>query len=145
MHALDRGESLRVVTVSRWYRTRAITLPHSPPQPDYLNGCALLQTRYSPQELLAELLHVESSFGRHRRQLWDARTLDLDLLFYEQVVLTSTTLTLPHPRMGDRAFVLLPLAEIVPQWVHPLRQKTIAELAIAPADLDQCQPIPLPA
>lgn len=145
IQALDRGAALRVVQVSRWYRTRAITLPHSAPQPDYLNGCALLQTRYTPQALLAELLQVELFFGRQRRQLWDARTLDLDLLLYEHMVLDSKTLTIPHPRMADRAFVLLPLAEIAPHWVHPIRHQTIAELAIAPADLDQCQPLPLDA
>jgi 2-amino-4-hydroxy-6-hydroxymethyldihydropteridine diphosphokinase len=72
---------IQVLRVSNWYRTKAITLSNLP-QPDYVNGCAVLETSLNPQELLGELLAVEVEFGRIRREKWDARTLDLDLLLY---------------------------------------------------------------
>jgi 2-amino-4-hydroxy-6-hydroxymethyldihydropteridine diphosphokinase len=126
--------------VSHWYRTRAITLPNSPPQPDYINGCAILATSLDPYALLDLLLATEQHFGRERRQPWGARTLDLDLLLCEEMEINSHRLTIPHPRMAERAFVLLPLQEIAPHWWHPTAQQTISQLARSPADLDHCRP-----
>ncbi|AFY70514.1 2-amino-4-hydroxy-6-hydroxymethyldihydropteridin epyrophosphokinase [Thalassoporum mexicanum PCC 7367] len=113
------------------------------PQPDFINGCAIAETSLSPLAILALLLELEKNFGRQRRKRWDARTLDLDLLLYDDLVLELPELILPHPRMGDRAFVMLPLVEIAPDWWHPIFGKTIAELALDPPDLNVCQPIPL--
>ena len=101
---------IEVVRVSRWYRTRAITLPNSAPQPDYINGCAILQTSFSPFQLLQILFNTEQMFGRERHERWGARTLDLDLLLFGDRLINTSELVLPHPRMSDRAFVLLPLA-----------------------------------
>lgn len=109
---------------SHWYRTPAV----GPPQPDYLNGCALLETHHSPSALLEILLQVEVRFGRVRRERWGPRRLDLDLLFYDQLILETPALQLPHPRMRQRAFVLVPLAEILPHWVDPVTGQAIAEL-----------------
>ena len=110
---------------SSWYQTKAI----GPPQPDYINGCALLQVNISPQELLETLLAIENSFGRVRtEQSWAARSLDLDLLLYDDLILDTPTLTIPHPRMRERAFVLVPLAEIAPNWIEPVSGRAIAEL-----------------
>ena len=109
---------------SRWYLTKAV----GPPQPDYLNGCALLSVRLSPQALLATLLQTEAKFGRIRRERWGARTLDLDLLLFNNLVLTAPNLQIPHPQMAERAFVLVPLAEIAPNWIEPISGKTIAAL-----------------
>lgn len=109
---------------SHWY----VTAPVGPPQPDFLNGCALLATTLTPQALLATLLEIEQQFGRIRQERWGPRSLDLDLLLFDDLVLETDTLTLPHPRMSERAFVLVPLAEIAPDWVEPVSGKAIADL-----------------
>jgi len=125
--ALQRLDLLPEITVqqrSPYYRTKAV----GPPQPDYINSCALLSTTLSPQALLSVLLEVEAQFGRVRRERWAARTLDLDLLLYGDRIVDTPDLQIPHPRMGDRAFVLIPLADIAPDWVEPVSHKTIAQL-----------------
>ncbi|MBN3922439.1 2-amino-4-hydroxy-6-hydroxymethyldihydropteridine diphosphokinase [Nostoc sp. NMS4] len=109
---------------SNWYQTKAI----GPPQPDYLNGCATLQVKILPQQLLEILLGVEQQFGRVRQERWGPRILDLDLLLYDDIILDTPNLQIPHPRMRDRAFVLVPLAEIAPDWVEPVSGCVIKEL-----------------
>lgn len=109
---------------SHWY----VTAPVGPPQPDFLNGCALLTTTLTPQALLATLLEIEQQFGRVRQERWGPRSLDLDLLLFDDLILETDTLTLPHPRLSERAFVLVPLAEIAPDWVEPVSRKAIADL-----------------
>ncbi|QLE55252.1 2-amino-4-hydroxy-6-hydroxymethyldihydropteridine diphosphokinase [Nostoc sp. TCL26-01] len=115
---------IQLDAISSWYKTKAV----GPPQPDYLNGCVTLQVDMSPQQLLATLLAVEQKFGRVRQQRWGARSLDLDLLLYDDLILNTPTLQIPHPRMCDRAFVLVPLAEIAPDWVEPVSGYVIKEL-----------------
>lgn len=134
---------IEIVRVSRWYRTKAITLPNSAPQPDYINGCAILKTSFQPLQLLQTLFHTEQMFGRERRERWGARTLDLDLLLYGDQIIDTPELVLPHPRMSDRAFVLLPLAEIAGDWIHPVQEVAIANLAKKPPDIDLSHPIAL--
>ena len=112
---------------SSWYQTKAV----GPPQPDYINGCALLQVKISHLMLLETLLAVEAQFGRVRRERWGARSLDLDLLLYDDLILSTSTLTLPHPRMRERAFVLVPLAQIAPDWIEPVSGMAIAQLVQA--------------
>jgi 2-amino-4-hydroxy-6-hydroxymethyldihydropteridine diphosphokinase len=112
---------------SSWYQTKAI----GPPQPDYINGCALLHVKTSPQALLGTLLGIEAQFGRVRQERWGPRYLDLDLLLYDDLILDTPTLVLPHPQMRERAFVLVPLAEIAPDWVEPVSGIAIAELVQA--------------
>jgi 2-amino-4-hydroxy-6-hydroxymethyldihydropteridine diphosphokinase len=109
---------------SSWYITKAV----GPPQPDYLNGCVILQTDMQPQILLENLLKIEQKFGRVRRQRWGPRTLDLDLLLYDDIILQTPTLEIPHPRMRERAFVLLPLTEIASDWVEPVSGSVIKDL-----------------
>lgn len=109
---------------SSWYQTKAV----GPVQPDYINGCALLQVNISPQQLLEILLAIETQFGRVRTQRWGARSLDLDLLLYDDLIIESPTLTLPHPRMRERAFVLVPLAQIAPDWIEPVSRRAITSL-----------------
>jgi 2-amino-4-hydroxy-6-hydroxymethyldihydropteridine diphosphokinase len=75
------------------------------------------------------LLQIETHFGRVRRERWGARRLDLDLLLFNHVILDSPDLTIPHPRMNDRAFVLVPLAEIAAEWIEPTTGMAIAQLA----------------
>ncbi|MBD2098550.1 2-amino-4-hydroxy-6-hydroxymethyldihydropteridine diphosphokinase [Trichocoleus sp. FACHB-591] len=125
--ALDQTPGITLQARSHWY----VTAPVGPPQPDFLNGCALLTTTLTPQTLLATLLEIEQQFGRVRRERWGPRSLDLDLLFFDDLILETDTLTLPHPRMSERAFVLVPLAEIAPDWLEPVSRKAIADLVQA--------------
>ncbi|MEE3716499.1 2-amino-4-hydroxy-6-hydroxymethyldihydropteridine diphosphokinase [Tumidithrix elongata RA019] len=144
--ALDRlhaSPQVHIVRRSRWYRTKAITMPDSPPQADYINGCAILSTDLTPYALLQFLLDTEIQFGRERRERWGARTLDLDLLLYGDRILDTANLVVPHPRMCDRAFVLIPLAEIAPDWIHPINGCAIAKLALDPPDLPFSCPEPI--
>ncbi|NJL64061.1 MAG: 2-amino-4-hydroxy-6-hydroxymethyldihydropteridine diphosphokinase [Methylacidiphilales bacterium] len=124
METLAQTPGIELLTKSSWYRTKAV----GPPQPDYLNGCAILQVEMIPELLLEILLNIENKYGRIRRDRWGARTLDLDLLLYNDLILNTPKLQIPHPRMGDRAFVLVPLAEIAPDWLEPVSQRTIKEL-----------------
>jgi len=97
-------------------------------QPWYVNGVAQVDTRLSPEELLALLHELERQFGRERRELNEARVMDLDLIAYGQRVRDAPPPILPHPRMADRAFVLLPLRDIAPGWVHPVSGRTVEQL-----------------
>ncbi|MCW5314871.1 2-amino-4-hydroxy-6-hydroxymethyldihydropteridine diphosphokinase [Nostoc sp. KVJ3] len=109
---------------SSWYQTKAV----GPEQPDYLNGCVTLQVEMLPQQLLEILLGIEQQFGRVRQERWGPRTLDLDLLLYDDLIVNTPNLQIPHPRMRDRAFVLVPLAEIAPDWIEPVSGCVIKEL-----------------
>jgi 2-amino-4-hydroxy-6-hydroxymethyldihydropteridine diphosphokinase len=97
-------------------------------QPDYLNAVALVLTELDPQRLLWNLLLVEGKLGRTRRRRWEPRPIDLDLLFYQDLVMDEPGLTVPHPEAHKRAFVLVPMAELAPNFVHPVLGKTMAEL-----------------
>lgn len=97
-------------------------------QPAFLNAAVLLHTRLSPNALLAALLDIERRHGRTRGLRFGPRTLDLDIAVYETVCVDDDALTLPHPRLSERAFVLVPIAELWPSWRHPLLGSTLAEL-----------------
>jgi 2-amino-4-hydroxy-6-hydroxymethyldihydropteridine diphosphokinase len=119
------GEGIGVTARSAWYRSEPV-----PPsdQPWYVNAVALLATERDPFALLAAMQRVELQFGRVRGARDAARTVDLDLLDHGGREINSATLVLPHPRMHQRRFVLLPLAELAPDWRHPRFGLTAAEL-----------------
>ncbi|MBD2636421.1 2-amino-4-hydroxy-6-hydroxymethyldihydropteridine diphosphokinase [Limnothrix sp. FACHB-881] len=122
--ALDATPGIQVTGRSRWYRNP----PMGPPQPDFLNGCALLKVALSPEALLDRLQALENEAGRVRTVHWGPRTLDLDLLLYGDRVMQTPRLQVPHPGLGDRAFFAVPLAEIAPDWVEPLTGRAIAQI-----------------
>lgn len=120
----------RVVARSSLYRTAPVGIVD---QPEFLNAAVLLETELQPQPLLAALMAIERSFGRDRAQGTPKgpRTLDLDLLLVDDIMLDEPALILPHPAMHQRRFVLAPLVEIAPGWQHPRLHRTMAELLAA--------------
>jgi 2-amino-4-hydroxy-6-hydroxymethyldihydropteridine diphosphokinase len=112
---IKTSPQIDLIAVSSWYRTT----PIGPPQPDYLNGCAIVWTSLTAKRFLNTLQAIEAEFGRVRKEVWGARTLDLDLLLYGDEIIDTPDLQVPHPRMTERGFVLVPLAEIAPDAIEP--------------------------
>ena len=97
-------------------------------QPDFLNMVILLETVLSPTELLTAILKIETTLGRHRDVKWGPRIIDIDILFYNNDIVNTPELIIPHPFLHERKFTLTPLAEIAPMYVHPLLNKTMIAL-----------------
>jgi 2-amino-4-hydroxy-6-hydroxymethyldihydropteridine diphosphokinase len=133
--AISKVVGLTIHRVSSFYETAPITPPgcsaEVADQPDYLNAVASVLTDLSPADLLARLQTIEDELGRERNECWGARTMDLDLILYDEEVLDSPDLIIPHPRMHEREFVLQPLVEIAPYIVHPILGKTPGQMLAA--------------
>jgi 2-amino-4-hydroxy-6-hydroxymethyldihydropteridine diphosphokinase len=113
-----------------WYSSVYETDPYGmKDQPKFLNAVGELETELSPPELLKELKRIEQTAGRKERERWGPREIDLDILVYDGLVYTDETVTVPHPELERRKFVLLPLREIAPDLVHPINGMTVEELA----------------
>jgi len=150
---LFKDESVNVAAVSDWYQTPAFPVGSGP---DFVNGAASLETILSPEQLLLEMARIEAELGRERKDRWGARVCDLDLISYGEPVLpdaetfekwralpleaqmreTPEDLILPHPRLQDRAFVLIPMRDVAPDWLHPATGETLDELIDALPEKD---------
>ncbi len=115
-----------VVRSSSYYQTAAWGLEN---QPDFINQVLLIHTPFSPATALQKCLYIEKLLGRYRSQKWGPRTIDIDILFYENLQIKIPDLQIPHPFIQERNFVLQPLAEIVPNWKHPKFHQSCAQLA----------------
>ena len=121
-----RYEGIDIMARSRWWSSQAWPDPNDPA---FLNSVVLLRTAHDPHALMAALGRIEEAFGRRRTAANAPRTLDLDLIAYGREQGDCQGLILPHPRAADRLFVMGPLAEIAPDWRHPVLQDTSASLA----------------
>ena len=124
--ALADHPQIELLQASSLYRTPAVGGPAG--QPDYLNAAIEIATDLAPQQLLEFCLQLETTAGRTREVRWAARTLDIDLLFIANLTINTANLTLPHPLLQQRQFVLLPLVEIAPQLQHPQLGCSISRL-----------------
>ena len=122
---LDKADDLSVLTVSGLYETEPVGYAD---QDWFVNAVAQIETALLPRELLQLFKKVERAIGRRESVMWGPREIDLDLLLYDQLCLESPDVTVPHPRMHLRAFVLVPMAEIAEDIRHPILDKTIGTL-----------------
>ncbi len=151
---------IEVLEVSKLYRTPAFPTGSGP---DFVNAAVLCRTKMSPTEIIQNLHRIEEKFGRERKDRWSARTIDIDLLavgvlvcpdiethkiwrslsLTEQQKQVPDGLILPHPRMQERAFVLRPLADVAPDWQHPILGQTVLEMleALPNDDLKGIEPL----
>jgi len=124
--ALSTTDGITIQQISSLLENPAIGGP--PESPPFLNAAAEIKTTLGSHALLHRILEIEQSLGRTRRQKWEPRQIDIDLLLYGEEIISSQELVIPHPLMHERRFVLQPLAEIAPEAVHPTLQMTIAGL-----------------
>ena len=125
---LNENNSIRVTDISPFYETVAVTLPGET-LPDFINGACRLETSLTPEQLYRTCKTIEDQVGRKpvdRR--WQSRIIDLDILFYDDRILETETLKIPHPLLHERAFVLESLNDIAPQLLHPILKTTISAL-----------------
>ncbi len=111
------------------------TDPIGPDQPDYLNTAVAIETSDDPNAILDQLLRIERELGRVRNERWGPRTIDLDLLWVDGVSCEEPHLTVPHPRLRERAFALVPLLEVAPNAIDPITRTAYAELELAKVSL----------
>ena len=135
---VDRSDIVLIRTAGV-YETEAVGGP--PDNPLFLNTILQIETSLEPLDLLATCLGVEDEFGRSRPVRWAPRTLDIDILFYADQVICEENLTIPHPRLQERSFVLAPLRELAPELRHPLLDQTISELAAGSAGIEELVPM----
>ncbi len=122
---LENTDDITVTACSQFVTTKPYGVED---QPDFSNGCVEIETFMEPGELLDTLNQIEATFGRERHERWGPRTLDLDIIFYDDCIINTKQLTIPHPDMQNRRFVLEPLAEIASWYLHPYLHRTVRQL-----------------
>ena len=119
------GNLITLNAKSAIYETAPVGGPEQGP---YLNACIKVETNLSPTILMLRLLAIEDRMGRIRKEYWGPRTIDLDMLLYDQIIMNTPLLQLPHPRLAERDFVLIPLADIAPGLIIPGYNKNVSQL-----------------
>ncbi len=130
LHLLKRDFNCKIIKTSDWYKTSAWPDASDPP---YVNGAAIVKpSTTKPHVFLSQLHDIENKLGRRRNRRWEARTIDLDLLTWDNIITQNTDslkeLAIPHPRLHERYFVLLPLAQIAPHLIIPTLGKSVQEI-----------------
>lgn len=125
LNKLQQVCDTELVTVSSLYETAPVG---GVIQDDFLNGAAIVETSLTPIDFLNEIQRIELELGRERKVHWGPRTIDLDVLLMDDYIIEHERLNVPHPYMHERSFVLIPLAEIAPDAIHPILNKSINEL-----------------
>ncbi|OPL09833.1 MAG: hypothetical protein AVO34_13100 [Firmicutes bacterium ML8_F2] len=128
LELLQKEPGVKIITVSAIYETAPVGGPDQGP---FLNASAILETGLSPTKLLIKMLAIEDKLGRVRKEIWGPRVIDLDLLVYDQIRMNTPLLELPHPRLSERDFVLVPLADIAPALIIPGQEKKVADILAA--------------
>jgi 2-amino-4-hydroxy-6-hydroxymethyldihydropteridine diphosphokinase len=134
---LQSHEDIQVVSRSSCIETKPVGGPEN--QPDFINGAAEIRTSLEPLQLLSVLQYIETELGRDRcvESRWGPRTCDLDIILMGEIVMETQELTIPHPRMAERLFVLKPLAEIAPDAVHPVLRISVSQMLADVSDRGQ--------
>lgn len=125
------GEFGVITAISKWYFSKPLPVEgEGEPQPEYLNAVFILESDLDPESLLENLLNTEKKLGRDRSKsyYWGPRTVDLDIIAAEDMMYSSEKLVIPHPRMSERDFVLVPFLEIQKDWIHPEKKQDIESL-----------------
>lgn len=115
----------KIISKSSVYETKAWG---NTQQEDFLNQAVCVQTAMNPAQLMQTILGIEEEMGRTRSRKWEPRSIDIDILFYHQMIIRTENLSVPHPHLHERKFALAPLNEIAPDFVHPILKKTVSKL-----------------
>lgn len=136
-----KSEAIKITKASSFYETEpwGFTM-----QPNFINQVIEIETNLTPNQLLELILRIEQEIGRKRQEKWQERLIDIDILYYNDLVLNTINLKLPHPQLQNRRFTLLPICEIAPYFIHPIFQKTQLELLNSTPDQLQVTKTDLP-
>lgn len=125
LNLLDNHHSVKIIKKSSFYTTEPLGKKQ---QPDFINSAAVISTSLDAHTLLDLIKKIESELGRKKRQHWQEREIDIDILLFDNIILHEDYLKIPHTEMHKRNFVLIPAAEIAPDIMHPILKKTVSEL-----------------